>query len=119
VGLASVFGAELTLVPSTSLFSGTPRSGGSSSNARTGAADPVGTHLVVLARDPDGYARLSRAIAEAHLAGETRAGRHARSTTWGTGTGGTGWSSPGAGKGRSPPPSRAAVRPWPGGSSIG
>ncbi|HUD16039.1 MAG TPA: PHP domain-containing protein, partial [Acidimicrobiales bacterium] len=72
VGLASVFGAELTLVPSTSLFSGTPRSGGSSSNARTGAADPVGTHLVVLARDPDGYARLSRAIAEAHLAGETK-----------------------------------------------
>ena len=31
--------------------------------------DPDGTHLVVLARDPEGYARLSRVIAEAHLAG--------------------------------------------------
>jgi error-prone DNA polymerase len=57
VGLASVFGAELTLVPSAT---------------RTGTPDPVGTHLVVLARDPDGYARLSRAIAEAHLAGGTK-----------------------------------------------
>ncbi len=43
-------------------------------------------HLEVIARDPDGYARLSRAIAEAHLAGrekgrpvldlEDLAGRH-------------------------------------------
>ena len=39
------------------------------SKGRTGAPDPVGTHLVVLARDPEGYARLSRAITEAHLAG--------------------------------------------------
>ncbi len=37
--------------------------------ARTGVADPDGTHLVVLARDPEGYASLSRVIAEAHLAG--------------------------------------------------
>ena len=62
VGLASVFGAELTLVPS----------GRATPGARTGVPDPVGTHLVVLARDPDGYARLSRAIAEAHLAGGTK-----------------------------------------------
>jgi error-prone DNA polymerase len=57
MGLASVFGAELTLVPS---------------RGRTGDPDPVGTHLVVLARDPDGYARLSGAIAEAHLTGGTK-----------------------------------------------
>jgi error-prone DNA polymerase len=57
LGLPSVFGAELTLVS------------GSKAVARTGAPDPPGTHLVILARDPEGYARLSRAIAEAHLAG--------------------------------------------------
>jgi len=64
VGLASVFGAELTLVPSP-----TTAGGASGSPTRTGGPDPVGTHLVVLARDPEGYSRLSRAIAEAHLAG--------------------------------------------------
>ncbi len=64
-GVASVFGAELTLSPA-----GVP-STGAPSNAlqRTGTPDPSGTHLVVLARDPEGYARLSRTIAEAHLAG--------------------------------------------------
>ncbi|MGA2520661.1 MAG: error-prone DNA polymerase [Acidimicrobiales bacterium] len=57
LGLPSVFGAELTLVD---------RGRGT---GRTGEPDPPGTHLVVLARDPEGYARLSRAITEAHLAG--------------------------------------------------
>ena len=52
-GLATVFGAELTLAPA---------------GPRTGEPDPTGQHLVVLARDPDGYARLSRTIADAHLA---------------------------------------------------
>ena len=52
-GLATVFGAELTLSPA---------------GPRTGEPDPAGHHLVVLARDPDGYARLSRSIADAHLA---------------------------------------------------
>ncbi|RRR98501.1 error-prone DNA polymerase [Glycomyces terrestris] len=37
--------------------------------ARRGQADPAGTHLVVLARDPDGYRALSRAITEAKLKG--------------------------------------------------
>jgi len=55
--LPSVFGAELTLVT------------GGRGPGRTGEPDPVGTHLVVLARGPEGYARLSRAITEAHLAG--------------------------------------------------
>lgn len=54
VGLPTVFGAELTL--------GLTR-------RQNGVPDPEGQHLVVLARDPDGYARLSRAIAEAQLAG--------------------------------------------------
>jgi error-prone DNA polymerase len=56
-GLPTVFGAELTVTGS-----GTP-------HLRTGVADPEGSHLVVLARDPEGYARLSRVLAEAHLAG--------------------------------------------------
>ncbi|HWF21164.1 MAG TPA: error-prone DNA polymerase [Acidimicrobiales bacterium] len=50
----TVFGVELALSPSA---------------PRTGVPDPGGTHLIVLARDPEGYARLSRGIAEAHLAG--------------------------------------------------
>jgi error-prone DNA polymerase len=57
LGVPSVFGSELTLVE------------GGRSKGRTGAPDPLGTHLVVLARDPEGYARLSRTITEAHLAG--------------------------------------------------
>jgi error-prone DNA polymerase len=36
---------------------------------QTGAADPEGSHLVILARDPDGYARLSRTIAHAQMTG--------------------------------------------------
>jgi error-prone DNA polymerase len=54
VGLRTVFGAELTL--------GLTR-------APVGEADPPGTHLVVLARSPEGYARLARAISTAQLAG--------------------------------------------------
>ncbi len=34
------------------------------------APDPSGTHLVVLADGPDGYARLSRVLSTGHLAGE-------------------------------------------------
>jgi error-prone DNA polymerase len=34
------------------------------------APDPPGTHLVVLADGPDGYARLSRVLSTGHLAGE-------------------------------------------------
>ncbi|MCV7000895.1 error-prone DNA polymerase [Mycolicibacterium alvei] len=51
--LATVFGAELSLgnIP------------------RTEDPDPPGPHLLVLARGPEGYRRLSREIAKAHLAG--------------------------------------------------
>jgi error-prone DNA polymerase len=54
VGLPTVFGAELTL---------------GINRAPVGEADPEGAHLVILARDPEGYARLSRAISEAQLRG--------------------------------------------------
>ncbi|MDR1185897.1 MAG: PHP domain-containing protein, partial [Bifidobacteriaceae bacterium] len=53
VGLPTVFGAELTL------------DGG---EEVPGADDPAGTHLLVLARGPEGYKRLSRSIAQAYLA---------------------------------------------------
>ncbi|HVL27867.1 MAG TPA: error-prone DNA polymerase [Acidimicrobiales bacterium] len=55
LGLPTVFGAELTL--------DLPRRGGGHR-----LADPDGRHLVVLARDPAGYARLARALSAAHLA---------------------------------------------------
>jgi error-prone DNA polymerase len=55
VGLPTVFGAEVTLSPG--------------ARPRTGEPDPVGEHLVVLARDPEGYARLATALADAHLSG--------------------------------------------------
>jgi error-prone DNA polymerase len=52
-GVGTVFGAELTLD-----LPGEP-----------GEPDPGGRHLLVLARDADGYARLSAAITKAQLAG--------------------------------------------------
>lgn len=51
--MRTVFGAELSL-------------GG---EARTEQPDPAGPHLLVLARGPEGYRRLSRQLAAAHLAG--------------------------------------------------
>ena len=82
LGLPTIFGAELTLTPELTLI---PGSGGSSRTARpaggapmgaggrviqrTGTPDPGGEHLVVLARGPEGYARLCRAISEAQMAG--------------------------------------------------
>ncbi len=51
--MRTVFGAELSL----------------SNTARTEDPDPPGPHLLVLARGPEGYRRLSRQIARAHLAG--------------------------------------------------
>jgi error-prone DNA polymerase len=53
-GLPTVFGSEVTLAPA---------------SLRTGEPDPTGAHLVVLARHPDGYARLSTVLADAHLEG--------------------------------------------------
>jgi error-prone DNA polymerase len=52
LGLASVFGSEVTL---------------DATDDRVGVSDPSGEHLVLLARSPEGYAGLSRMLALAHL----------------------------------------------------
>ena len=52
LGLASVFGSEITL---------------DAHDDRVGVSDPSGDHLVVLARSPEGYAKLSRMLALALL----------------------------------------------------
>ncbi len=54
LGIATVFGSELSL----------------GSAARTDEPDPPGPHLLVVARGPEGYRRLSHQLAAAHLAGE-------------------------------------------------
>jgi len=54
-GVATVFGAELSLIREI---------------GRTGVPDPDGNHLLVLARDPEGYRRLCQVISAAHLAGD-------------------------------------------------
>jgi error-prone DNA polymerase len=55
--LPTVFGAELSLeLPA----------------PQNGEPDPVGRHLLALARGPEGYARLSSVIAEAQLAGQEK-----------------------------------------------
>ncbi|WP_045822097.1 error-prone DNA polymerase [Williamsia herbipolensis] len=60
--MPTVFGAELSLQHDA---------------ARTGVADPGGAHLLVLARGQDGYRRLSRQMAAAHMAaGEKGLLRH-------------------------------------------
>lgn len=58
--MQTVFGAELSL----------------SNTARTEVPDPPGPHLLVLARGPEGYRRLSREIARAHLAGGEKGKPH-------------------------------------------
>ncbi|MBF6416719.1 error-prone DNA polymerase [Nocardia cyriacigeorgica] len=68
-GLATVYGAELTLTATHTGSSPAPPVAGSPDSApRTGEPDPPGTHLLVLARGQEGYRRLSREIAAAHMA---------------------------------------------------
>jgi error-prone DNA polymerase len=81
--LGTVFGAELSLdmtrlEPGTSARragpgrragrAGTP-AGQPTGSPRAGVPDPAGRHLLVLARDPEGYRRLCRVISAAQLAG--------------------------------------------------
>jgi error-prone DNA polymerase len=66
LGLPTVFGVELTLDGPVQPPLGLP--------------DPPGEHLVVLARDPQGYARLARATTTAQLAGSKGAPRIALDT---------------------------------------
>ena len=64
LGLATIFGAELSV--------DSPPARTSSERmiaARVGMPDPPGRSLLVLARDPDGYAALCRVISEAQLRG--------------------------------------------------
>ncbi|MGV9710544.1 error-prone DNA polymerase [Gordonia sp. NPDC003424] len=69
-GMPTVFGAELSLEPDVT---------------RTGVPDPPGEHLLVLARDSEGYRRLSRTIADAHMvAGEKGLLRYDRDRLPGT-----------------------------------
>jgi error-prone DNA polymerase len=60
LGLPTVFGAEMTL---------------GAQKPPNGIADPPGEHLLVLAEQPAGYARLARAISNAQLKGEKGAPR--------------------------------------------
>ena len=53
VGMPTIFGAELSL---------------GLTKPQNGVADPEGRHLLVLARDPQGYGRLCKAISAAQLA---------------------------------------------------
>ncbi|HEX8929344.1 MAG TPA: error-prone DNA polymerase [Actinomycetota bacterium] len=62
LGMRTVFGAELTL-------------GLESARPTMPDPDPAGNHLLVLVRDPEGYARLCRAISTAQLAGSKGAPR--------------------------------------------
>jgi error-prone DNA polymerase len=66
LGVRTVFGAELSF--------GAPDSPGA--QARTGTPDPMGRHLLVLARGLPGYIRLSRVIGEAHLRGGEKGRPH-------------------------------------------
>ncbi|MBK0865873.1 error-prone DNA polymerase [Saccharopolyspora sp. HNM0986] len=60
-GVRTIFGAELSLPPP-----------GGRATERTGVPDPPDQHLLVLARDPDGYGRLCRAISTGQLRGEEK-----------------------------------------------
>jgi DNA polymerase III, alpha subunit len=51
--MPTVFGAELSLAPRIH---------------RTDVADPPGPHLLVLAKSPEGYHRLAKALTDSHLA---------------------------------------------------
>src|SRR5690606_27576059 len=64
-GLPTVFGAELHLPVVDAV-------GRAVLDPPTGVPDPRATHLLVLARGPDGYRAMSAAIAEAHLATGTK-----------------------------------------------
>jgi len=66
VGVPTVFGAELSI----GRTAGEPED--TRAGSRQGVADPEGAHLVVLARDAEGYGRLCRVISEAQLAGKEK-----------------------------------------------
>ena len=73
-GLPTVFGTELTL-DAHGVGSSAPLQRGRVRPERTGCADPAGSHVVVLARSPTGYASLGELISAAQMAGRKHAPR--------------------------------------------
>jgi len=69
IGLPTVFGAELSLAVE-------GEHGRPVLDVPTHVPDPRSSHVVVLARGPSGYARLSHAIGMAHLAGGEKGRPH-------------------------------------------
>ncbi len=74
VGLPTVFGTEISLSPADGRVArseaDTLRQVDTGMVPDSHAPDPSGTHLLVLADGPSGYARLSRTLSNGHLAGE-------------------------------------------------
>ena len=99
VGLPTVFGAELTLR--------------AARKPQNGAADPEGNHLLVLARDPAGYARLARTISAAQMAGRRRASPSQPLPSWPRPHGGHWLVLTGCRKGTVPARARCATVPPP------
>jgi error-prone DNA polymerase len=73
VGMPTVFGSELSL---------------GLTAPQSGVPDPEGSHLLVLARDPEGYARLASVISEAQLAGAEKGKPVYDGVDWSTAHGG-------------------------------
>ena len=76
-GLPTVFGAEITL---------------DGDDDRIGVPDPRATHLVVLARSPEGYRRLSTMLGEAHLRARREGGAALQPRRRGATLRASGWS---------------------------
>ena len=77
VGLPTVFGAELSLGPGAFGNEHHPPAA-----ARQGEPDPEGIHLVVLARNPRGYADLSATISLGQMAGTAKGEPDYGSVAW-------------------------------------
>src|ERR687897_394838 len=88
VRVPTVFGAELSL--------GLAR-------PQSGEADPEGTHLLVLARDPEGYARLAETLSAGHLAGGEKGKPDYSGVDWAATHGGHWLALTGGRKGAVPP----------------
>ncbi|MGH9172492.1 MAG: error-prone DNA polymerase [Acidimicrobiales bacterium] len=68
-GLPTVFGSEVTLAAAVDRSAPASVAVPAPAPARTRVPDPAGSHLVILARDPEGYRRLARSLSAANLAG--------------------------------------------------
>jgi error-prone DNA polymerase len=109
VGLPTVFGTEITLSGAGAASDAgiarteadTVRQVATGRVPDSHAPDPSGTHLLVLADGPGGYARLSRALSNGHLAGEKGAPQFAFADVADT-VAGHGWVLTGCRKGAVP-----------------